>query len=68
MVQQLRFHAPNAGGTGLIPGWGTKIPHAKTNNNNNNNTHTHTNKKNTIRGQAEVGLWAVGCGLYLGWV
>ena len=27
-VQWLRLCAPNAGGTGLIPGWGTKIPHA----------------------------------------
>ena len=27
-VQWLRLHASNAGGTGLIPGWGTKIPHA----------------------------------------
>ena len=29
-VQKLRLHAPNAGGLGLIPGWGsggTKIPH-----------------------------------------
>ena len=24
----LRLHAPNAGGTGSIPGQGTKIPHA----------------------------------------
>ena len=28
MVQWLRLHAPNAGGMGLIPGQGTKIPHA----------------------------------------
>ena len=28
MVQWLRLHSPNAGGTGLIPGWGTKIKHA----------------------------------------
>ena len=28
MVQWLRFHASNAGGVGLVPGWGTKIPHA----------------------------------------
>ena len=28
MVQWLRLCAPNAGGTGWIPGWGTKIPHA----------------------------------------
>ena len=27
MVQWLRLHAPNAGGMGLIPGWGTKIPY-----------------------------------------
>jgi len=27
-VQWLRLCAPNAGGTGLIPGRGTKIPHA----------------------------------------
>ena len=27
-VQWLRICAPNARGTGLIPGWGTKIPHA----------------------------------------
>ena len=25
MVQWIEFHAPTAGGTGLIPGWGTKI-------------------------------------------
>ena len=24
----LRLHSPNAGGMGLILGWGTKIPHA----------------------------------------
>ena len=28
MVQWLRLHASNGGGTGSIPGWGTKIPHA----------------------------------------
>ena len=28
VVQQLRLCAPNAGHTGLIPGWGTKILHA----------------------------------------
>ena len=28
MVQWLRPHTPNAGGTGSIPGQGTKIPHA----------------------------------------
>ena len=27
-VQWLRLHASNAGGMGLIPGWGTNIPHA----------------------------------------
>ena len=27
-VQWLWLHAPNAGGTGSIPGCGTKIPHA----------------------------------------
>jgi len=27
-VQWLRFHTSNAGGVGLIIGWGTKIPHA----------------------------------------
>ena len=26
-VQWLRFHASNARGTSLIPGWGNKIPH-----------------------------------------
>ena len=26
-VQWLRLRASNAGGTGLTPGWGTKIPH-----------------------------------------
>ena len=26
VVQQLRLHAPNAGGPGSIPGWGTR-PH-----------------------------------------
>ena len=29
VVQWLRLHAPNAGGTGLIPCRGTKIPHAQ---------------------------------------
>ena len=28
VVQWLRLHAANAGGTGSIPGGGTKIPHA----------------------------------------
>ena len=28
VVQWLRPHASNARGTGSIPGWGTKIPHA----------------------------------------
>ena len=28
VVQWLRLHAPNAEGMGLIPGQGTKIPHA----------------------------------------
>ena len=28
MAQWLRFHPSNAGGLGLIPGWGTKILHA----------------------------------------
>ena len=28
VVQWLRLRASTAGGTGLIPGWGTKIPHA----------------------------------------
>ena len=28
VVQWLRLHGPNAGGTGLIPGRVTKIPHA----------------------------------------
>ena len=27
-VQWLRVHASTVGGTGSIPGWGTKIPHA----------------------------------------
>ena len=27
-VQWLRLHASTAGGTGSIPGWGTKIPQA----------------------------------------
>ena len=27
-VQWLRFCSPDAGGTGSIPGWGAKIPHA----------------------------------------
>ena len=30
VVQWLRVHAPNAGGQGLIPGQGTKIPHPST--------------------------------------
>ena len=28
MVQLLSLHASNTEGVGLIPGWGTKIPHA----------------------------------------
>ena len=28
VVQWLRLHTPNAGATGSIPGWGTKIPQA----------------------------------------
>ena len=28
VVQWLRLCAPNAGGMGLVPGWGTKILHA----------------------------------------
>ena len=28
VVQWLRFHAPNTGGRGSIPGQGTRIPHA----------------------------------------
>ena len=31
MVQCLRYHTPNAEGRGLIPGQGTKIPHAAVN-------------------------------------
>ena len=27
-VHWLRLHVPSAGDTGLIPGWGTKIPHS----------------------------------------
>ena len=27
VVQWLRCHTSTAGGMGLIPGWGTKIPH-----------------------------------------
>ena len=27
-VQWLSFHTSNAGGTGSIPSWGTKFPHA----------------------------------------
>ena len=29
VVQWLKVHAPNAGGTTSVPGWGTKILHAK---------------------------------------
>ena len=28
VVQWLRLHILNAGATGSIPGWGTKVPHA----------------------------------------
>ena len=28
VIQWLRLYASTAGGMGLIPGWGTKIPHA----------------------------------------
>ena len=27
VIRWLRLHAPNAGSTGSIPGWGTKIRH-----------------------------------------
>ena len=51
MVQWLRPHAPNAGDTGLIPGWGTKILH----------TTQHGQKKNKRRrqtkGQSDVKCW-----------
>ena len=30
MVQWLKLCAPNSGSPGLIPGWGTKIPHTAT--------------------------------------
>ena len=30
VVQWLRLHAPNAGGPGSIPGWGTNIPYTTT--------------------------------------
>ena len=39
VVQWLRLCASMAGGTGLIPGWGTKIPHAA----------WHSQKKKKIR-------------------
>ena len=35
VVQWVRLHASTTEGTGLIPGWGTKIPHATQPNNNN---------------------------------
>ena len=41
VVQWLRLRALNAGGTGSIPGWGTKIPHAAQRGQN-----KQTNKKN----------------------
>ena len=28
MVQWLGLHVSTSGGTGSIPGWGTKVPHA----------------------------------------
>ena len=28
VIQWVRLYASTAGGMGLIPGWGTKIPHA----------------------------------------
>ena len=28
MVQWLGLHASTTGGTGSLPGWGTKVPHA----------------------------------------
>ena len=28
VIQWLRFHVPSSEGTGSIPGWETKIPHA----------------------------------------
>ena len=29
VVQKRRLHASNAGDSGSIPGWGTKVPHAQ---------------------------------------
>ena len=34
VVQWIGLHASTAGGTGLIPGWRTKIPHAARHNQN----------------------------------
>ena len=43
VVQWLRLHISTAGGMGLIPDWGTKIPQNKTpNNNHKNQTKTKT--------------------------
>ena len=40
----VRFHAPNAGHTGLIPGQGTKMLHATRDGHNNNNNNNNNNK------------------------
>ena len=47
VVQSLRLSASNAGGEGLIPGWGTKIPYA---------TGCGQNKLQKIRKQVNLGL------------
>ena len=48
MVQWLRLSTSNAGDAGWIPGWGTKIPHAKWS--------SHQTKKKVVISQRVFGL------------
>ena len=47
-VQWLRFCASNAWGTGSIPGWGTKLPHA-----------TVAKKKKTLQTLTSFYIWGL---------
>ena len=46
-VQWLTLCTPNAGATGLIPGWGTKIPHVA----------RHGQKKKKLPGRGQKWGW-----------
>lgn len=56
MVQSLRLLASNAGRAGSIPGWGTKIPHAKEQLSPRATTRepTHSNKKSLCAASREA--------------